>query len=255
MNWYCNSLDRHLCTTWGTLASDSKNLFSPLKSDSTVNYDPQKYFLNFPAAHLNAATSPTKICLDFSSGDTVDIEMKDIGRKRIPSRDLSNSQFLASFSYASGFIASSETSSCRIASLIPYLDQYILINNLLYEYDPDKVGPDKIYFFNLSSKLWSSVSRMFCISSIYSFWDSAPGWVYFQMMYIQGLMSSSYKGKNGCRIGRSQLAYGDILMYLVALAWQKPHFWTVEVVFYPLPYPYLRTSTSPETISTFSVLV
>ena len=41
-------------------------------------------------AHLTAAEYPTKPCLYFFSGDTVDLEMKEIGRRRIPSRDLSN---------------------------------------------------------------------------------------------------------------------------------------------------------------------
>ena len=75
-NWYCNNSVRHLCTTWGTLASDSKNFCSPLQDDSNVNYDPHNYFLNFPMDHLNADTYPTKLCLDFSSGYTVDHEMK-----------------------------------------------------------------------------------------------------------------------------------------------------------------------------------
>ena len=35
--FYCNNLSRHLCTTWVTLASDSSNFWSPLKSDITVN--------------------------------------------------------------------------------------------------------------------------------------------------------------------------------------------------------------------------
>ena len=29
-NWYCNNLDHHLCTTWGTLVSDLKHFCSPL---------------------------------------------------------------------------------------------------------------------------------------------------------------------------------------------------------------------------------
>ena len=50
-----------------------KDFFIPLQSDGTMNYDPQKYFLNFPISHLNVAPFVTKICLDFSSGDTVDL--------------------------------------------------------------------------------------------------------------------------------------------------------------------------------------
>ena len=75
-NWYWKNSSRHLCTIWGTLASDSKNVFSPLKSDTTVNYDTHKYFLNFPMAHLTASTSPKNPCVDFYSGDTVDTDMK-----------------------------------------------------------------------------------------------------------------------------------------------------------------------------------
>ena len=57
---------------------------SSIQYDSTVNYAPYKYFLNFTIAHLIAAASPTKLCLDFSSGSTVDLDMKEIGRRRIP---------------------------------------------------------------------------------------------------------------------------------------------------------------------------
>ena len=70
------------------MASDSNNFINPLQSDSTMNYDIHKYFLKFPMAHLTTGASPKKICLDFSSGDTVDLDMKEIGRRRIPSRDL-----------------------------------------------------------------------------------------------------------------------------------------------------------------------
>ena len=91
-----------------------------------MNYDPHKYFLKFPIDHLTAATSPTNLCLDFSSGDTVDIEMKDIGHRRIPYRDLSNSHFPPSFYCAYDFIASSDTSACRITATIPSLYQSVL---------------------------------------------------------------------------------------------------------------------------------
>ena len=90
-NWYCNNLARHLCTTLGTLAYDSNNFCISLKYDSKVNYDPHKYLMNFPMAHITVADSTTKIYLHFYIGDTVDVEMKEIGRRRIPSRDLSNS--------------------------------------------------------------------------------------------------------------------------------------------------------------------
>ena len=75
-NWYCKSFSRHLCTAWGIFDSHSKDFWSPLKSDSTVNTDTHKYFLIFPIAHLTVASSPKNIYLDFSSGNTVDIEMK-----------------------------------------------------------------------------------------------------------------------------------------------------------------------------------
>ena len=89
-NSYWNSSARHLCTTWSTLAYDSNNCYSPLQSDRTVNSDPHKYFLKFPMYHLTAAVYPTKLCLDFYTDKTVDIEIKYIGRRRITSRDLSN---------------------------------------------------------------------------------------------------------------------------------------------------------------------
>ena len=53
-----------------------KIFFSPLQSDSDVNSDPHKQLLRFTIYHLAAASSPKNLCLDFSSGDTVDLEMK-----------------------------------------------------------------------------------------------------------------------------------------------------------------------------------
>ena len=44
-------------------------------------------------------------------------------------------------------------------------------------------------------------------------------------------------------------------MYLFALACQKPHFWTAQVVFHLLPRTPLKTRTCPENICTFSVLM
>ena len=58
-----------------------------------MNSDPHKFSLNFPMAHLNAFVSPKKTCLELSTGDTVDIDMKEIGCRRTPSRDVSNSHF------------------------------------------------------------------------------------------------------------------------------------------------------------------
>ena len=112
--------------------------------------------MKFSIDHLTVAAYPKKRCLEFSSGDTDDIHMIDIGRRLIPSRDLSNSQFPYSFSCASDFIDSSETSAYRITSPIPSLDQYVLMQKLLEGSVLAKLGPDKIYFFNLYSNLYSS---------------------------------------------------------------------------------------------------
>ena len=76
MNWYCKNSARHLCTTWVTLNSDSKNFCIPLQYESTVNSDAHKYFLNFPMSRITVDAFPTKLCLEFYSGDTVDLEMK-----------------------------------------------------------------------------------------------------------------------------------------------------------------------------------
>ena len=92
-----------------------------------MNSDPHKYFLNSPIAHLTADTSPTKLCLDFSSGDTFDLEMKEIGRRRIHSREFSNSQFTLYFYFDSDFIASYETYACRRTAPIKSLDQSIFM--------------------------------------------------------------------------------------------------------------------------------
>ena len=75
-NCHDNNLAHRLCTTWGTLASDSNNFYCPLKYDSTLNSDPHKYFLKISMDNLTLDFSPTKICPDFYSGDTVDIEIK-----------------------------------------------------------------------------------------------------------------------------------------------------------------------------------
>ena len=70
---------------------------------------------------------PTKTCLEFSSGDTVDLEMKEISRRHIPYRDMSNSHFPLIFSCAYEFLASSDTSSFRSTAPVPSLDQYFLM--------------------------------------------------------------------------------------------------------------------------------
>ena len=65
---------------WGTLDSDTSIYFITLQLDSTVNSAPHKYCLKFPMSHLTAAASPTKLCLEFYSGDTVDIKCSATGR-------------------------------------------------------------------------------------------------------------------------------------------------------------------------------
>ena len=112
---------------YGMLASDSAIFFSPLQSESTVSSDPHKYFLKFPMDHLTETASPTKLCIEFSSDDTVDTKMKEIGNRRIPFRDLPNSHFKMSFYFDSYFLVSSEKSACRSTTTIPYLDQSILM--------------------------------------------------------------------------------------------------------------------------------
>ena len=54
--------------------------------------------------HLTETDSPTHLCLGFSNGDTVDLEMKEIGRRQISSRELSNSHFPPFFSCASDLL-------------------------------------------------------------------------------------------------------------------------------------------------------
>ena len=75
-NWFCNNSYHHLCITWSKLASDSNSFCIPLQSDSTLNSDPQKYFLHFFLAHPTLADSTTNICLDFSYGNTIVLEIK-----------------------------------------------------------------------------------------------------------------------------------------------------------------------------------
>ena len=183
-DWYYNNLVRRLCTTWGKLASDSNIFCSPLKSEISVNFDPHKYFVKISVDHLTVAASTTDICLDFSSGDTVDLEMKENGCRRIPSREFSNSHFPQSFSYASNFIDSSETSTCRTTDTIKYFDQSVLMYNLLEGSGIAKIGPDKISFFNRSSNLCSSGFHRFCISYISSLWDIVPSWGCLNKVYL-----------------------------------------------------------------------
>ena len=85
-NCYCKNSSHHMCTTWGTLASDSNIFCIPLQSYSTLNSATHKYLLNFTMDHLTVAGSPKKLCLEFCSGETVEINMKEIGCRRIPYR-------------------------------------------------------------------------------------------------------------------------------------------------------------------------
>ena len=126
-NCYCNNSSCHMRITWGTLASYSNNFCSTLKSDITVNYATHKDFLKLPMTHLNAADSPTKLCIEFYSGNTVDLETKGICCSCIPSKDLSNSHTPPYFYCDSEFLASTESSACRSTSSIPYLGQTVLM--------------------------------------------------------------------------------------------------------------------------------
>ena len=53
-----------------------------------------------------------------------------------------------------------------------------------------------MFSFSLSSSLWYSVVHSFCIHYVYSLWDSSPGWVLFSRIYLKGLISIFYNGKN-----------------------------------------------------------
>ena len=81
---------------------------------------------------INADASPKNICLEFFNFNTVDLEMKEIGRRRITSRYLSKSHLTLFFYFASEFIASAESYSYRSPTPIISLNQSVLIYNLLY---------------------------------------------------------------------------------------------------------------------------
>ena len=83
--------------------------------------------LKVPFGLPTVTAYPTKLCLELSSGNTIDLEIKEIGGRCIPSRDLSNSHFLLSFSVAYDFITSYETSNCRSTTPISSLDQSIFM--------------------------------------------------------------------------------------------------------------------------------
>ena len=78
-------------------------------------------------SHLAAAASPKNIRLKFSRGDTIDIEMKEIGCRRITSRELSNSHFPPYFYWDYEFLSYTDSSACRSTAPMMYLDQYILM--------------------------------------------------------------------------------------------------------------------------------
>ena len=92
-----------------------------------MNSYPHNYFLNFSISQVTVAASTTKLYPDFSSGNNVDLDMKEIGHRRIPSRDFSNSHFSPAFYCASDFIAFYEKYACKITAPIPSLDQYVLM--------------------------------------------------------------------------------------------------------------------------------
>ena len=84
INWYHNNSSWQMCTRWCTLASGLDNFCIPLQSDITLISNTHKYFLNFMITHLTADAYTWKLCLEFSSGDTVDLKMKKIGCRHIP---------------------------------------------------------------------------------------------------------------------------------------------------------------------------
>ena len=78
-------------------------------------------------AYLTADDSPTNTCLNVSSSYTVNIDKKQICRRRITSREFSNSHFPPSFSCAYEFLASTDSSDYSSAKTIISLDLYVLM--------------------------------------------------------------------------------------------------------------------------------
>ena len=109
------------------MASDYKKLFSPLQLESTVNSATNRYLLNLPIDHINASAFNKNICLDFSSGEAIVIQMKEIGNNRITHRELSNSHFPTYISCDSLFIDSNEFSDFRMTATMLLLYHYVLI--------------------------------------------------------------------------------------------------------------------------------
>ena len=77
--------------------------------------------------YLVVAASLTNLCLNFFSDETVALDIEKNGRKRVPSRDLSNSNLSPYFYCDFEYVAPTESFSCRSNAYIPYLDQYGLI--------------------------------------------------------------------------------------------------------------------------------
>ena len=127
MNWYFNNFSCHLCTTWGTLASDSKIFCRPLQAESILKFSTHKRFQTFPMAHLTEDPSTKKLYIEFYSGDTVYIKMKKIGCRHIPTIYLSNAQFSPAFYCSYNFLASTDSSYCISTTNITHLDRYIFI--------------------------------------------------------------------------------------------------------------------------------
>ena len=99
--------------------------------------------------HIAMADSLTNLCLYFYIGNTVHLDMKAIGRRFIPYKDLSNSHFQPSFYCSSEFLASSETSDCRSTSPIPSLYQSVLMLTLIEVSSFGKVGSDKYMYLTI----------------------------------------------------------------------------------------------------------
>ena len=112
---------------WGALFSDLKKFCIPLQLENTVDSAPHKYFLNFTKNHLTAAAYPKKTFFDFSSGVTVYLEMNEIGRGCIPSRDFSNPHLTFAFYCASNFIEYTESYVCTSTAPISSFYQSILM--------------------------------------------------------------------------------------------------------------------------------
>ena len=169
--------------------------FNLLQSDITVNYAPHKYLLNFPMAHLTAASYPTKICIDFSVVKPLISRWKKfIVDKFLPGTcqiHTSHRPFLVTLIFFS-----TKSSACIITAPILSLEHYVLMWNLQYGSGLAKVFPGTMSLFSRFINFWSSGVHSFWTSYISSPWDIVPIWSFFDNIYLQGLISRSYKGKN-----------------------------------------------------------